>query len=268
MNKKLRLIFVSFAAIMLIMISLAVAGCTNPAEKAQVPVQTPVAPIQPAVTPAAEQIAPPAAAPAEHKPAGGPIASVIGAQVPGQVEQVNESIMNSIAMGESNPTVIGQEIPDLPFMQLYAMSSQQIALKVNVVTLNLVASSYPGRVLYSPVAMNLAADDLGFTAEQYADKMNNMTAENASTEQVRIVYLKYLLIVKNAAYSMRDAAIAESNGNYDQASSYTDNALTYLDQIKQLPDQSPKSPLNRMEAYLQYYNVIMKNKAKPPSLSH
>jgi len=257
MIKELKLAHLGLAAVILVIICIAFAGCTSPAETAPPPVQTTVVQSSPVVTPTAEQTAAPTAA-----PTAGPLASAIGAQIPGQVEQVNQSIQTGIVNDENMPTAMGVTIPDLPFSQLYPLSSAQIIAKVNIVTIPLVASSTTFRAAYSPVTLQLAADDLGYTAEQYHDKMSNMKAENKANEEARQVYIQYLLIVKNTGYSVRDAAIAEGQGNYQQAAMYTQNALTYLDGIKQLPDQSPKSTLNRLKAYLQNYKYTMDHNAK------
>jgi hypothetical protein len=258
MNKELKLAHLGLAAVILVMICIAFTGCTSNAGTAPAPVQTTVAEVQTTVP----QTPLPTTAPAEQTPAPGKLASAIGSQIPGQVGLVNQSIQTGIANDENMPTAVGVTIPDLPFSQLYPISSAQIIAKTNVMTLPLVASSTTFRAAYSPVTLQLAADDLGYTAEQYHDKITNIKAENLVDEQTRMTYLQYLLIVKNTGYSVRDAAIAEQQGNYQQASMYSQNALTYLDGIKQLPDQSPKSTLNRMEAYIQNYKYTMDRNAQ------
>lgn len=253
-KERIKLTYLDLVTIVLIVFGIAFASCTTTESNAPVPVQTTVSSVPPVVTqtfePPAQPTVPPPAAPTEQTPATG-LASAIAAQIPGKVAQQAQSIQISVANEEINPTAVGQSIPDLPFTQLHAMSSPQIIAKTDVLILSLAASSYPGRVLYSPVTMNLAADDLGFTAGQYLDKINTIKAENSSQEQVRLVYVKYLQIVKLSAYATRDAAIAESEGNYQQAAANVKVALIYLNDIKQLPNQNPKSPLKQMRAYLQ-----------------
>jgi hypothetical protein len=92
-----------------------------------------------------------------------------------------------------------------------------------------------------------------------------MRADTTADEQTRIVYVKYLFIVWHAGYAIRDAASAESQGDYQTASDNTNLALNYLDGIKQLPNQAPKSSLNRLTAYLQNYGYDMANRASMES---
>jgi hypothetical protein len=278
MKGGMKLKYLGIIAVLLMVIAIFVAGCTTTTSNAPAPVQTTVIPVTPVVTQtadlAAEQAADqaaagqavqpaaqPVAASAGQSPPAGPIASAIAAQVPDQAALVNENINMTIEMQQNNPVVMGQTIPDLPFMQLYVMSSPQIVAKTDVVTLCLAASSYPGRLLYSPVTMNLAAGDLGFTAQQYEDKINTVKADNSSQEQFRMVYIKYLDIVKNTAYNIQNAANAESEGNYALAASYSQYALNSLQGFKLLPNQAPTSTLNRLNAYLTYYQYTMQVKA-------
>jgi hypothetical protein len=118
------------------------------------------------------------------------------------------------------------------------------------------------RAAYSPVALELAGYDLGLTGEMYFDKISNMHAENNSEEQVRLVYVKYLYIVWNTGDYIGDAATYESQGDYAGAATYAQNALTSLQGIKQLPNQDPKSTLNRLMGYLENYAYTMQNYAQ------
>lgn len=256
MNIKVK--YLCIIAVVLTVTAIVVAGCTAPAQNAPVPVpvQTTVAQNIQTVVPAA-----PATPAAEQKPAAGPLGSAIASQIPGQVGQVSASMNASVAGGEEHPTAIGVSIPDLPFSQLYPMSSAQIIVKTDAVMLPLLASSMTFRAGYSPVQLQLAADDLGFTAQQYLDKINKQRGANTEEEQTRITFIKYLTIVKDTGNAIRDAASAENEGNYQQAAVDSQFALTYLEGIKQLPDQSPKSTLNRLTAYLKNYKITMETSA-------
>jgi hypothetical protein len=264
--------YIGVMSLVCIVLLLCAAGCTTPRETAQQVVQAQVTQIKQEVkeqvNQSAQQIqaqvnqsAQQVASQVEQKTPAGKIQAMVGSQV----AQVNASIVASGATGENNPTALGTSVPDLPFNQLYAISSPMIVAKADAVTLNLIASSTTVRVAYSPIALQLAGDDLGFTGQQYYDKISNMRADTTADEQTRIVYVKYLFIVWHAGYAIRDAASAESQGDYQTASDNTNLALNYLDGIKQLPNQAPKSSLNRLTAYLQNYGYDMANRASMES---
>jgi hypothetical protein len=149
---------------------------------------------------------------------------------------------------------------DAAFDLLFAKSADEIANKTDLVIFYMSQSGTLTQLGYSPVRLYLAAEDLGYTTENYYNVMLNTRANTPENEVKRIEYIQFLYMAKNAAYHISDAALAESYGDYENAQAMNNAAIIDLRPIKVNPNLPPTSSFNRLITYRYDYAGQMNEK--------
>ncbi|MGB9177513.1 MAG: hypothetical protein WCB46_12380 [Methanoregula sp.] len=188
-----------------------------------------------------------------------PAETPTGAPVPVTILPVSATI----TAAESNGTPMDKDgtlARDAAFDLLFAKSADEITNKTDLVIFEMSQSGTLTQLGYSPVRLYLAAEDLGYTTENYYNVMLNTRANTPENEVKRIEYIQFLYIAKNAAYHIADAASAESSGNYENAQAMANAAILDLRPIKVNPNLPPLTSFNRLLTYLYDYTGQMNEK--------
>jgi hypothetical protein len=149
---------------------------------------------------------------------------------------------------------------DIAFNMLFLKSQAEIVNKTNDLIEAMVPGSMTVQAVYSPSIVYVRAEDLGYTTENYYDRVLNMKVDTPENEMKRVAYLQFLYSAKSSAYHIADAAEAESFGDYRTALVMATEAKFSLQTIEADPDLPPTIPVNLLDVFLNEYIGRLRDK--------
>jgi len=142
---------------------------------------------------------------------------------------------------------------DTAFNVFFLKSQAEIVNKTNSLLEAMVPGTMTVQAVYSPSIVYVRAEDLGYTTENYYDRVLNMEVDTPENEIKRVAYLQFLYSAKSSAYHIADAAEAESYGDYRTALVMATEAKFDLQNIEVNPDLPPTIPYNLLDVFLNEY---------------
>jgi hypothetical protein len=158
----------------------------------------------------------------------------------------------------------GTVVLDVAFDKLFQESVNDLTNKTNIVIFEMAQSDTPSQYGYSPVRLHIAAQELGFTADNYYNTFLQTRAMKPENEVKKITYLQYLYDIKNYGYHIADASNYELQGDFPNALAMAQAAKVDLQPIKSNPDIPPTTTASKLFIYLNEYIAKLSAKANPP----
>ncbi|MDD1710319.1 MAG: hypothetical protein LUQ37_05360 [Methanoregulaceae archaeon] len=149
---------------------------------------------------------------------------------------------------------------DTAYNLFFLKSQAEIINKTNDLIEAMVPGSMTVQAVYSPSLVYVRAEDLGYTTENYYDRVLEMKVYTPENEMKRVAYLQFLYSAKSSAFHIADAAEAESYGNYRDALVMASAAKLDLQNIEADPDLPPTLPYNLLDVFLNEYIGRLRDK--------
>ena len=149
---------------------------------------------------------------------------------------------------------------DTAFNLFFLKSQAEIINKTNDLLEAMVPGTMTVQAVYSPSLVYVRAEDLGYTTENYYDRVLEMKVYTPENEMKRVAYLQFLYSAKSSAFHIADAAEAESYGNYRDALVMASAAKLDLQNIEADPDLPPTLPYNLLDVFLNEYIGRLRDK--------